>query len=146
MGCCEVRGLLWRVGLFLPLLTGRPAAAGHVASNHGKGGRGAGECGTDRLPTTFWGPRSARGRGRPLAGRGLRTCAWQRPTVRGSEGVSVAAVGVLRRSLSGAQCSRRPLPAAERAEGARSWAPRPLGGHPFLPPVPATPQKLGVWG
>ncbi|XP_064932641.1 ephrin type-A receptor 6 isoform X6 [Columba livia] len=34
MGCCEVRGLLWRVGLFLPLLTGRPAAAGHVASNH----------------------------------------------------------------------------------------------------------------
>ncbi|XP_075624416.1 ephrin type-A receptor 6 isoform X6 [Balearica regulorum gibbericeps] len=34
MGCCEVRGLLWRVGLFLPLLTARPAAAGHVASNH----------------------------------------------------------------------------------------------------------------
>ncbi|XP_049680719.1 ephrin type-A receptor 6 isoform X6 [Accipiter gentilis] len=38
MGCCEVRGLLWSVGLFLPLLTARPAAAaaaaGHVASNH----------------------------------------------------------------------------------------------------------------
>ncbi|XP_053937735.1 ephrin type-A receptor 6 isoform X6 [Cuculus canorus] len=34
MGCCEVRGWLWRVGLFLPLLTARPAAAGHVASNH----------------------------------------------------------------------------------------------------------------
>ncbi|XP_071670021.1 ephrin type-A receptor 6 isoform X6 [Patagioenas fasciata] len=34
MGCCEVRGLLWRVGFFLPLLTARPAAAGHVASNH----------------------------------------------------------------------------------------------------------------
>ncbi|XP_062480000.1 ephrin type-A receptor 6 isoform X5 [Pezoporus occidentalis] len=34
MGCCEVRRLLWRVGLFLPLLTARPATAGHVASNH----------------------------------------------------------------------------------------------------------------
>ncbi|KAM4790415.1 ephrin type-A receptor 6 isoform 4-T4 [Cyanocitta cristata] len=34
MGCSEVRALLWRVGLFLPLLTARPAAAGHVASNH----------------------------------------------------------------------------------------------------------------
>ncbi|XP_071420271.1 ephrin type-A receptor 6 isoform X2 [Pithys albifrons albifrons] len=34
MGCCEVRALLWRLGLFLPLLTARPAAAGHVASNH----------------------------------------------------------------------------------------------------------------
>ncbi|KAM9388396.1 ephrin type-A receptor 6 isoform 1-T1 [Phaethornis superciliosus] len=33
MGCCEVRGLLWRVGLFLPLLTARPSAGGHVASN-----------------------------------------------------------------------------------------------------------------
>uniref|UniRef100_A0A803VN99 Ephrin type-A receptor 6 n=1 Tax=Ficedula albicollis TaxID=59894 RepID=A0A803VN99_FICAL len=33
MGCSEVRALLWRVGLFLPLLTARPAA-GHVASNH----------------------------------------------------------------------------------------------------------------
>ncbi|XP_071612959.1 ephrin type-A receptor 6 isoform X2 [Heliangelus exortis] len=33
MGCCEVRALLWRVGLFLPLLTARPAAGGHVASN-----------------------------------------------------------------------------------------------------------------
>ncbi|XP_017688253.1 ephrin type-A receptor 6 isoform X4 [Chiroxiphia lanceolata] len=35
MGCCEMKGLLlWRVGLFLPLVTARPAAAGHVASNH----------------------------------------------------------------------------------------------------------------
>ncbi|XP_069725354.1 ephrin type-A receptor 6 isoform X4 [Phaenicophaeus curvirostris] len=34
MGRCEARGWLWRVGLFLPLLTARPAAAGHVASNH----------------------------------------------------------------------------------------------------------------
>ncbi|XP_061221330.1 ephrin type-A receptor 6 isoform X5 [Neopsephotus bourkii] len=34
MGCCEVGRLLWRVGLFLPLLTARPATAGHVASNH----------------------------------------------------------------------------------------------------------------
>ncbi|XP_064499734.1 ephrin type-A receptor 6 isoform X5 [Pseudopipra pipra] len=35
MGCCEMKGLLlWRVGLFLPLVTARPATAGHVASNH----------------------------------------------------------------------------------------------------------------
>ncbi|XP_057874754.1 ephrin type-A receptor 6 isoform X4 [Melospiza georgiana] len=34
MGCSEARALLWRVGLLLPLLTARPAAAGHVASNH----------------------------------------------------------------------------------------------------------------
>ncbi|XP_048790162.1 ephrin type-A receptor 6 isoform X5 [Lagopus muta] len=33
MGCCDARGLLWRFGLFLPLLTARPAAGGHGASN-----------------------------------------------------------------------------------------------------------------
>ncbi|XP_021257361.1 ephrin type-A receptor 6 isoform X5 [Numida meleagris] len=33
MGCCEARGLLWRFGLFLPLLTARPAAGGHGSSN-----------------------------------------------------------------------------------------------------------------
>ncbi|XP_068765320.1 ephrin type-A receptor 6 isoform X4 [Struthio camelus] len=33
MGCCEARGLLWRFGLFLPLLTARPAGGSHVATN-----------------------------------------------------------------------------------------------------------------
>ncbi|XP_019381269.1 PREDICTED: ephrin type-A receptor 6 [Gavialis gangeticus] len=33
MGCCPARGLLWKFGLFFPLLAARPAACSHGAGN-----------------------------------------------------------------------------------------------------------------
>lgn len=142
MGCCKVRGLLWRVGLFLLLLTARPAATGHVASNHGKGGRGV-RCG--RAPENFTAAAACEEQvdGRRWGGSPYLPPA--APVLRAPgkrEGRAVAGVGASGHPVAGrAQCSRRPrsvawpLLATEGAEGARGRAWRSVVAR--RPPTPA---------